>query len=1003
MTRTSYPVTAALPELSEDDAKNLLQQCGADEVSAQLRERVQGCRPDYDELIGDCLIVLESVIRPGEREPIPFFEATWLIGGLRYSAISDVLNRNGAYSEDSTAAVLRSFVVSVSAELQRILLRPQIEFARELYKDADISESGISDSAAYGKVARRMKETETLQRFHELYPVAVYVARQLASSRLKALETFLRDLSVDRQWLTELGVKTGASIKELSIGRGDPHGGGRSVIGIKFSDGVRVLYKPRSLANDIAYAEFLACMRKVLKSDLCRHYRVIDLGDHGWCQHVSNDQASRFDNPIAIGQFAAILHTLSVSDVHYDNVRFVNGVPVLVDAETILSAGYEALLLPKEEHDVRESSLVANSGLFPSPLIVPKKVGDTFVDVGVLGRRTHLNTAERQLFLREPFTPRMRVEYAPIESVAVGDEDVSDENETIAADFVLEVCREYRRVMSLVIANRELIEEHVRRLFSRCRVRVVLQDTIRYTNAIQLSGNQACAAEPSLFVAALARAGIGRDSYTPSSVLRQELEDMVLWDVPAFWVPANGTVLYAGSNPVERILNTTPIEHVVGRVHALNEEIAELNAWMIALSFAPYYSEESNQTKYKYVTCNHAREVSVGDRVEAEVVVRALGKMMLGHPDPGNGRATAWLGARLSKKEHQYWYPGELTLDTYAGSPGIALVLAYGQAAFGDKLDFGSQVHDYFAELASVLDGVTHSELDVLPRGALAGIDSACWALSKYAHTIGDAELHARAVRQFERFAANLPQDVDVMSGIAGMVLLGRSLGCQKVSDDLTGRLVRMLESDSCQARLTMTGFAHGLAGYIYALAGCHGDGQLVIDARNERNILFDRLVNDKGVSESRPRWPIGGGVERSGRGWCSGTPGILLSVASSVVVSHNERPYNADDRAESLVGVLTEEVTTACLGGSPTLCHGDVGNLWVLGEVARLTNDSVLARHVESGAHDWVRNVMPRVLDIPSRSSVSHSLFAGIGGPTLFALATVMPELGVKCPLWLE
>jgi len=159
---------------------------------------------------------------------------------------------------------------------------------------------------------------------------------------VRTLAEFTRHLKEDRADLEAMfndGAPLGALVKG---GRGisDSHNGGRAVIVCQFECGARIVYKPRSMAIDVAWSNILGVFNANIALDLqLRPLRVLDRGVHGWMEFAartpceSEEEVRTFYR--RMGSLLAVVHTLQGNDFHLENVVASGPDPVAIDLETI--------------------------------------------------------------------------------------------------------------------------------------------------------------------------------------------------------------------------------------------------------------------------------------------------------------------------------------------------------------------------------------------------------------------------------------------------------------------------------------------------------------------------------------------------------------------------------------------------------------------------------------------------------------------------------------------
>ncbi|ASR43888.1 hypothetical protein BEN78_11400 [Xanthomonas citri pv. mangiferaeindicae] len=172
-------------------------------------------------------------------------------------------------------------------------------------------------------------------RYPALQPRLDRALRQQAS----ALALMVQRLVADRAQLHTLIGESPGLLCALHLGQGDVHNGGQAVARLEFEGG-SVMYKPRSVAIDLALEGFL---EHVLGSDPLR-IRVpgsLMQAGYGWSafevhRYCSDDEelSTFYRN---IGHWLAAMRLLGGTDLHHENIIAVGPVPVAVDVESLFA------------------------------------------------------------------------------------------------------------------------------------------------------------------------------------------------------------------------------------------------------------------------------------------------------------------------------------------------------------------------------------------------------------------------------------------------------------------------------------------------------------------------------------------------------------------------------------------------------------------------------------------------------------------------------------------
>ena len=235
---------------------------------------------------------------------------------------------------------------------------------------------GVLDGATpedrFQSFVERLRHPETGLRILREYPV---LARQLVvriDQWVRLVLEFLGRLCADWDVMqhTFSADKEAGVLKRLKTGAGDPHRMGRSVVISEFSSGLRLVYKPRSMAADIHFQELLRWFNQRGIVPALRALQILDRGTHGWVQFIA---PQRCDSEAALsrfyerqGAYLALLHVLAATDFHCENVIAAGEDPVLVDLEAIF---HPSLSGSQAERDDETERLIEGSllrvGLLP--------------------------------------------------------------------------------------------------------------------------------------------------------------------------------------------------------------------------------------------------------------------------------------------------------------------------------------------------------------------------------------------------------------------------------------------------------------------------------------------------------------------------------------------------------------------------------------------------------------------------------------------------------------
>jgi type 2 lantibiotic biosynthesis protein LanM len=284
----------------------------------------------------------------GQQDPVPFQQvlAEFVIHA-RFRAKQEAGSAINVFHKSALAVLERELLTHLSFVAGVTLGREFYEFR---FKRAPLSafESLRSQqkpsTTIYSDFVQQMR-LGGLEDFLHRYPV---LARLLAQSTdlwvqdtVNLCTRFCADFrSLKKFFAWKLDSPEGA-IADIRPGLSDRHYGGQTVNEYILRTGERVIYKPRSVAPEIAFYRFVAWLNRQGLSLHLRTLRALDCGTHGWVEPVPASscrceaQVQRFY--FRAGMLLAVLHALGVTDVHCENLIAEGEHPVVVDLETLLT------------------------------------------------------------------------------------------------------------------------------------------------------------------------------------------------------------------------------------------------------------------------------------------------------------------------------------------------------------------------------------------------------------------------------------------------------------------------------------------------------------------------------------------------------------------------------------------------------------------------------------------------------------------------------------------
>ncbi len=221
---------------------------------------------------------------------------------------------------------------------------------------------GSQSTEKYQAFIAEMQSGKLVSFFQE-YSVLARLAGTLTDLWVDAIAEFLWRLDTDwtdiqQTFESESALETVVNIRPFLS---DRHHNGRTVFAIRFASGLKLIYKPKDIGQEVAYFQLLDWLNQhgsPLPFKLCK---TLNRSTHGWVEYVeqlpcqSPESAQRYYQ--RAGMLLCLLYILEGTDVHHENVVACGEHPVLVDMETLFhhrvkeidSLGDSALDLANEQ------------------------------------------------------------------------------------------------------------------------------------------------------------------------------------------------------------------------------------------------------------------------------------------------------------------------------------------------------------------------------------------------------------------------------------------------------------------------------------------------------------------------------------------------------------------------------------------------------------------------------------------------------------------------------
>ena len=798
----------------------------------------------------------------------------------------------------------------------------------------------------------RLQEPRVLVAVLEEYPV---LARLLATSTERWLTVsleLLERIASEREQLgqTFLGGRDIGSLAGLQSGVSDLHREGRSVVLLRFSSGLRLVYKPKSLAVDVRFQQLLQFLNLWGARHPHRVLTVLDRGTHGWVEHV---EAAGCDSREALQRFywrqgssLALLHLLSAVDFHLENLIAAGEYPVLVDLEALF---HQRLALDMGDSARQRAWAALDRSIISVgmlPMLIFGRSGRAGVDMSGLGGEAGQLSPQAVPMVEDAFSDTMRMVRRQGRTSGSHNRPRLQGQPVDATAFTEDIVQGFEETYRLLRQNREALDARLQ-VFSDVEVRYIVRATQRYALLLQES------VHPDFLRDGLERDKVLDNLWAEASLMPalrrlvpSEHADLRLGDVPLFTTRPGQRHLWSSTGECIRdYFARDSLSEVRERLARMDERDCAWQASLIRKSMVSI--DKGGGTARPAVRPSPPPSLPPASREDCLAAAVSLGEELAARAIRGK-TDVSWIGMSLEDLGQWRWSLSPLGTDLYEGVGGLTLFLAYLARETG-RADFEQLAR---AGLETVRDVWRNPDPNDTGVGAYVGRTSSAYVLGHLAALWNQPEL-------LDEVLSGLPALEPLIDADTRLDLLSGSAGCALVLLGLHARTgdSRLLDAAKrCGERLIITaqpcpeggvgwkgpagqrplsGFSHGAAGIAYALlelASATGDTryrELADQALTyERALFVPERGNWKDLRE--PEASTDGASTGFMVTWCHGAPGIALGRLCSL------RHLDGVDIRAELETALTTTLREG-FSGSHCLCHGDLGNvepLYLAGEL---------------------------------------------------------------------
>ncbi len=872
-------------------------------------------------------------------------------------------NGTGGRTPELSPELLNIF----TKQMQRITLRTLIFEMEICEEDGKLKGETIEERYKYfGEIF--LRDMDHKKEIYEEYPV-------LYESMLRTLEDFVRNIeelsdrfTKDREGINQRfysGNPCG-EIRQIGGGSSDSHRHGQRIFILELDNGEKLVYKPRNLAIDEAYETFLKWVFENVGMS-CWWYQVWNKEKYGWCQWVSSVPCSSHEELgryyYRNGMLLCVGYLLGSEDMHYENLIAHGEYPVIVDLE--MAVGSRGTRMKKELTGTESfyQGSVLQTGLLP--LYTWNEEGQG-VNVGAINGKGGQLIPVVMPVVVNPGTVKMHIEYR---------RPVMREGKNLATlngkfvepyEFLEEIQKGFERAYTFLMEQQKETLEMLG-LFRSVPIRCLVRDTQQYSMLLMTLGH------PDLLIKAPNRQAVWEalergieHEESAGWILEQERQELLQGDIPYFYYTACKRELCSGTGGIwKEYFDDTAMQCMANRLKHMCDTDLECQEKLIRGAIL-IGTKRMNEQKVERLggTGISDRNLLLGKNLEshrimaAEKIADILLKEAIWSED---GREVGWISIMMAGYREKSYMIRPMNFYLYGGLAGVAVFMANlaGKTGKAKYCDVGNiLVKSLFRHTDDLFQKEKRRKLST---GAYSGEASIAFAYMLMYSVSGDPVFLPYLRKQCQATAERLAddQEYDILGGNAGAILVFLK------AYHLTGEKQYMewaREAGECLLQsatsygygmgwvnqavgVALTGFAHGTAGIMLALARLGHDTQeeKYLEAayqayQYEENYDREELQDWEDLRNERLTVQ-----ESQSMAWCHGWGGIVMARMAAIrYVKGSFKPelekikYFVRRKANSI-----DYRSDVYQGANLCLCHGRCGNtalLWKFGKKEEAT-----------------------------------------------------------------
>ncbi|MCB2356535.1 type 2 lanthipeptide synthetase LanM family protein [Clostridium estertheticum] len=850
--------------------------------------------------------------------------------------------------------IMCSLLINIAEEITGLSIRTLIVELNTLKSNNQLE--GENSIDRYNYFNQKLIDELYLEEIFSKYPVLLYLIDTKITDRLILIDEILERLGQDKQDIESKFNMNVHNLININISSGDSHNNGKKVTILQFGEKY-IVYKPHGLSPESLFNEIIDYLNKkvTFEYDL-KKLECIDRTNYGWQEYAVYSEAKNSSDTYKFyyrtGVFLSIFYMFSCSDLHYENVLACKDTPAIFDLETLINIFSQTLQTNTVTSEINREISVSVFGT----MLLPVNFSTGCFDFDLSGMAGNDDTVSNKWFY-------YHIENLGTDNILLCKEACTSPKTKNSLIFNNEIVSpklnfsSMKNGFSTCYSALEEISDEILNIVNKSMliIRHVLRPTAVYARFLESSTYpkylESMEAMQNLF------SKIHNSSFN-NDIVECEINALMKHDVPYFSSYINSETIIG--NEHKNILNYFPksaYNVIEDKLKAFNKNDLNKQLYYISQSLS---SIKGSVTNYMY---NYELKEKDSYLSNAKLIADQIYNLSVFNSDQSEASFIMTFGPSDTKKNID-----TMDFNLYTGG-GIILFLAL----------LGTELKEQkYVRLAEQFLKFQLSKTDsLISLSAFSGIGSKiyiCYNMYK----ITNNKLYYKKIHEL-LLEINVAENCskDFATGTAGLIVVLLNI-FEKEQDKIWLEKAELLGRDLYKSLIEehdnlLTGLAHGLSGYAWALI------KLGIATNKQEYIGFGmKLIQKENMYyvPSEYNWADLREENQYLSYWCYGAAGISLSRVKI------QNLLNDDNNivTNNLLNGIENTKKHKCKSSS--ICHGTFGNIDILLEIGKIKKMDSLISLAKDFANTELSYIQNNGITLGDDSYlIDYSFMQGISG----------------------